>query len=91
MPKYTTTTHTIDIPEVPYEPPFTVDITRVSLNCSTCQKPQAFDISTYLWERGNKLRAEGGLMQQCFPTLAREERELLISGICNVCFDDITQ
>jgi hypothetical protein len=29
-------------------------------------------------------------MQRAFPTLSPDQREILITGICNRCFDAIT-
>ena len=32
---------------------------------------------------------EGGLVQDCFPYLSADEREMLISGICPQCWDNM--
>lgn len=52
-------------------------------SCSTAQPP--IEISheqLKAWVHGNKI-------QECMPNLTRSERELLISGTCDDCFQEM--
>ena len=37
----------------------------------------------------NKFKYEGVHVQDAFPDMSPDERELLVSGICNTCWDKI--
>ena len=54
-------------------------------NCVNCGKEVAFDVPTegfLSWRRGE-------LIQKALPNLTADEREMIISGICEVCFKEI--
>jgi len=53
--------------------------------CYSCKKPQTVQVKT-----ADLTRFRGGtLAQDCFPYLAPEQREFLISGICSTCWDEM--
>ena len=54
--------------------------------CSTCKKSYAMNVDAqdyFNW------RNKGQHIQHAFPYLNSDQRELLISGICGTCFDNI--
>jgi len=51
--------------------------------CIYCQTPQSVRVDA---EAAMKFAA-GAYAQDCFPELSAGEREFLISGICNECWD----
>lgn len=53
--------------------------------CSTCQDKKVLRLE----ESSVKRYMSGELAQTCFPELSRNDRELLISGTCGDCFDDM--
>jgi hypothetical protein len=58
---------------------------RMTRNCTTCGKPQSIEIkpsSLLAWRNGE-------LIQRAFPYLNSSERELLLSGTCEKCWDDM--
>jgi hypothetical protein len=60
-----------------------VEITVSCTQCGTVQKPVKVQFSEFHnWTRGLKV-------QQAFPYLTSTERELLISGTCAKCWDDM--
>jgi len=53
--------------------------------CYDCQSTTIFNLDPIqyaLWLSGTPI-------QQCFPDLSPDDRELLISGICGSCFDSL--
>ncbi len=58
---------------------------RVDGPCIYCQSPQSVTVpAADLIKFG-----QGGFAQDCFPALAAEQREFLISGICGKCWDQM--
>lgn len=56
------------------------------LKCMMCQESQVLPISSdslFEW------RMSGKFCQDYFPDLSSDQRELLISGTCGACFDDM--
>jgi hypothetical protein len=52
--------------------------------CPFCKETNQLEMPEVLYFKGLDLRARGGLIQTCFPTLTAQEREQLLTGIC--CF-----
>ena len=57
---------------------------KIIVSCRLCEK--LFDFTANLedyneWRKGEKN------IQDCFPYLNPDQRELLLSGICNTCWD----
>jgi hypothetical protein len=57
----------------------------LKLKCVECNK--VFYITVY--KKDIKRYEEGDLVQVAFPYLTTGERELIVSGICEKCFDKI--
>lgn len=51
--------------------------------CIFCGKPQHITAPDEAWIAWNA----GAKVQNAFPMLSLDEREILISGICGKCFD----
>ena len=60
--------------------------TTVRVVCPWCGKASSFTIDEAAWENGLAAYWKGALMQDAFPSLSQDERELLITGICSECF-----
>ena len=59
------------------------DLVKVVRDCPNCGKVQALDVkySEYVaWKNGE-------LIQNAFKSLSADQRELLMTGICTVCWD----
>jgi hypothetical protein len=59
-----------------------VDLIR---ECVTCHEVFHFEVNTPDWEKYNS----GEPIQNCFPYLTADDRELFISGLCGSCFDKL--
>ena len=62
--------------------------------CKCCTKKitlrlTAEQIAKYIWWKNN--RKESPLIQNILPELKPQERELMISQICDECFHEITK
>jgi len=51
--------------------------------CLSCDVAQVISVDT----EGYDAWREGALIQNAFPYLTADEREMLMSGICGKCFD----
>jgi hypothetical protein len=61
------------------------DICRFSYECRECHQVKTFDLSF-----ADVCRWKGGeLIQNVFPQLSEGDRELMISGNCGECFDEM--
>jgi hypothetical protein len=58
---------------------------QVTVKCSQCGKDFAFNVN----EQGYEEWRSGALIQECLKENTPEERELLISNTCNVCWDEL--
>lgn len=58
----------------------------VNLKCNRCE--QVFTLYVDTVDLGNWISGEG-YIQDIMPYLTSSERELLISGYCGICFDQI--
>lgn len=61
------------------------DMSVIAGPCHFCKQPQEVRAKTADLD---KFRA-GGFAQNCFPYLKPPEREFLISGICDACWNDM--
>lgn len=61
------------------------NITILNITCKLCNKPYALKVNKEDFVDYNN----GKLIQDCFPYLTAGERELIISGICDTCFDKL--
>jgi len=59
--------------------------TRVEVTCGICKTTHKLTVPI---EGFIKWRS-GVLIQQALPELSADDRELLISGVCGGCFDDM--
>lgn len=57
----------------------------VSVNCIVCHTETRLLVS----KTGLQAWIDGGLIQNVLPDLSRAQAELLISGTCAVCFDQM--
>ena len=58
----------------------------VSIKCNECGKEYKFDITK---EQYNKYTSREGLIQDIFPEISSELREMFISRICPDCWNKI--
>lgn len=64
-------------------PSQTDTLTKFAIQCSKCNKIFQFELDSSKlkrWQHGEKI-------QNLFPELSADDRELLISGVCGECFD----
>jgi hypothetical protein len=60
----------------------TIDI---DAKCSSCGRVVDFELPLDGWNAWNR----GELIQRCFPDMDADRREILISGICGTCFEEL--
>lgn len=60
--------------------------TVLEILCPWCGKTSKLKLSTTTWLDGLTAYKNGVLVQHAWPTLSPDERELLVSGICNECW-----
>lgn len=58
----------------------------LKVTCIVCNK--TYELPVYE-EDYNKYMAHECMVQDAFPYLTPDQRELLISGICDSCFDNL--
>lgn len=56
---------------------------KVKTTCPMCGKTTEIEVE----EKGYKLWKQGARIQDALGTLTADQREMLISGICPVCWD----
>lgn len=57
---------------------------KIKTTCPFCGKEQIIEVEEKDYEKWRK----GGLIQSCFSYLSADEREALMTGICNKCWDE---
>lgn len=66
---------------------------NVTITCKSCKKEQNIlvaDEAAYArWKESRTKGEAGNYIQNAFPELTPDEREILISGICGTCFDNL--
>lgn len=59
----------------------------LSKQCPFCGKTFTKEFDEDVLNRGKILQSHGFLMQNAFPTLTPSEREFLMTGICDTCWN----
>jgi hypothetical protein len=59
----------------------------VAKQCPDCKK----DYEVYVLVSDHKIWEGGAFVQNAFPYLTADEREILITGICGPCYDKICE
>ena len=62
------------------------DLTIITIYCIECEESFELVVKTTDWHR---FEIKKELIQDCFPYLTVEDRELLLSGICGKCWTKI--
>ncbi len=58
-------------------------------SCRTCGKYHLINMTKEQFHEYIKPKAERKNIQDIFPELRNDEREILVSGICGECFDEM--
>lgn len=58
---------------------------KIEANCRMCNNSQIIEVE----ESSLRKWQQGELIQNAMPGLTADEREMLISGTCNVCWDEM--
>ena len=59
------------------------DVFHISITCRTCKTEYLMDVESADVDKRNK----GALIQDAFPYLSADERELFITQMCGKCYD----
>lgn len=62
---------------------------KIKTVCPFCKKPHYIELDPDEEKAYERYTTEHGLIQNYFPTWPAEKRELLMTGICSDCWDDI--
>jgi len=57
---------------------------RMTINCTKCHQPQTVKVTE---AQVSDWQKSGQHIQDYFPQLSADQRELFITGICGKCFD----
>ena len=60
-------------------------IYTIELSCRECKEPQSFNVTKNAYERW----LNGVNIQTAMPLVPAHERELLVSGVCNTCWNEL--
>ncbi len=60
-------------------------MTTISVQCKCCGKNQDLDVDPISYTKWQK----GMLIQNAFPDMSADDRELLISGTCTICWEEM--
>jgi hypothetical protein len=58
---------------------------NIEVTCHRCNQNYSIEVSV----EGHEKWQEGALIQDALPELSSGERELLISGTCDYCWDEM--
>jgi hypothetical protein len=66
---------------------------NLTFTCKRCKKDQSIiiaDPSAYdRWKKAHDAKLPGNYIQNILPELTPDEREMLVSGVCGTCFDEM--
>jgi len=62
---------------------------RITRRCPFCGKHHEQTFNKEELDRGIALRDAGALMQDAFPNFSPSQREFLMTGICDACWDNM--
>lgn len=65
------------------------DVTILEVPCHWCGKISELKLSTKVWLNGLKAYKNGVLIQNAWPALLPAERELILTGICDECWNNM--
>jgi len=65
------------------------DSVVIVVKCPFCGKESVFDVDKETWYKGEQAYKNGALIQNAWPTLSPAQRELLITGMCEECWDNM--
>lgn len=71
------------------EDPSDKTMTVVTATCPYCKKQSSFKAKSDMLEAGSYKIEQGALIQDALPLLTPQQRELLISGICDECWNSM--
>ena len=63
------------------------DVTVLEISCPWCGKISELKVSTKVWRDGLNAYKNGALIQNAWPTLSPSDRELILTGICDTCWN----
>lgn len=63
------------------------DTIIIEVTCKICGTAHNIEVTTESYNKWLK----GAFIQEAFSMLSSDDRELLVSGICGKCFDEIFQ
>ena len=64
--------------------PDTITLTKT---CPLCGKTHSMQFDRVAYNKGMKLRNAGALIQDAFPTFSADQREFILGGICDACWN----
>lgn len=67
----------------------TATMINLTVECRRCASSSLIQCEGWQVVEMSKPRGERMLMQDIFPNLSIEDRELLISGTCNTCWQEL--
>lgn len=61
----------------------------ITVRCTQCKNIKKINVTTEQYEELKKPRSQRRAIQEILPDHTPEEREMLISGLCNDCFESL--
>ena len=57
--------------------------------CPFCGNAHRIEVDSEVFSNGMKKYNAGSVVQNAFPSFTQNEREFIVSGICQMCWDNI--
>ena len=65
------------------------DNITLTKTCPFCGKPHSITVDRKEYYTGAYLRGAGALIQNAFPNFTPSQREFIMTGICDKCWDNM--
>lgn len=77
----------VNLNGVVFTPATSKDMVVLTRKCPFCGKEHSITVEATALKQGLTDIQHGELIQNALPTFSASEREFLMSGICDMCFD----
>ena len=61
----------------------------IETTCPFCGKAESMTLDEHVWHNGLHAYRSGEHIQNAWPTLTPDQREMVLTGICPKCWDEM--
>ena len=69
----------------------TAPTTKLTRTCPLCGKTYSMEFDSVLLNKGMEAYKNHALVQYAFPTFTKSQREFLMTGICDDCWNSLKE